>query len=132
MLSSFVDGTMFGPLAERYAGIEVHDAPAPGDVPFVYHTYHGLLVFLFVQTPHLVCCPPDSARTLLGRLLRFNLTWGMLSYGLLFCTVLAYFNYPAQTRFIAKQEAALSMREPAQPERSGSPLQSRRQVECRR
>jgi hypothetical protein len=107
---SFVSGKMFGPLAKRYAGIEVHAVPVPGDVQFVYHTYHGFLVF-FVQTEHRVSCPPESARALLGRFLRFNLTWGMLSYGLVFVPFLAFSNYVAQKRSIAKQEAALRMRQ---------------------
>jgi hypothetical protein len=103
---SFVGGKMFGPLAQRYAGIEVHDLPIPADVQFVYHTYHGFLIF-FVQTEHRVSCAPQSARTLLGRFLRFNLTWGMLSYGLLFVPFLAFSNYLAQRRSIGKQEARL-------------------------
>jgi hypothetical protein len=40
-------------------------------------------------------------------LLRFNLTWGMLSYGLLFVPLLAIGNYFAQKRSIAKQEGEL-------------------------
>ena len=40
---------------------------------------------------------------LLARLLRFNLTWGMLSYGLLFVPFLAIGNYLAQKRSIEKQ-----------------------------
>ena len=101
---------MFGPLAKRYAGIEVHDLPVPGDVQFVYHTYHGFLVF-FVQTEHRVSCPPEGASTLLGRFLRFNLTWGMFGYGLVFVPFLAFFNYLAQQRSITKQEAALPVQQ---------------------
>ena len=108
---SYARGKMFGPLANRYAGIEVHDIPVPGDVQFVYHTYHGFLVF-FVQTEHRVSCQPESARMLLRRFLRFNLTWGMLSYGLVFVPFLAFFNYLTQKRSIAKQEAVLPTQQP--------------------
>jgi hypothetical protein len=95
---------MFGPLARQYDGIEVHDQPEPGDVQFVYHTYHGFLVF-FIQNEHRVSCSPQNANLLLGRLLRFNLTWGMLSYGLVFVPFVAFFNYLSQKRSIRKQAA---------------------------
>lgn len=81
--------------------------PQHGDVCFVYHTYRGFLVW-FVQDEHHVCAPPEDARSLLTRLLRFNLTWGMLSYGLLFVPLLAISNYVAQKRSIEKQERELA------------------------
>ena len=90
------------PLMARFKGIQVHDVPQPGDVSFRYHTYRGFLLW-FVQDEHNVIASPDDARLLLARLLRFNLTWGMLSYGLLFVPFLAIGNYLAQKRSIEKQ-----------------------------
>ena len=95
------------PLQKQFVGIDCHDTPQPGDVCFVYHTYRGFLLW-FVQDEHRVCAPPDDARLLLNRLLRFNLTWGMLSYGLLFVPLLAIGNYYAQKRSIEKQERQLA------------------------
>ena len=69
-----------------------------------YHTYHGFIAW-FTQTPHQVALPPDDARKLLGRLLRFNLMWGLVTYGALFIPPLAILNYFAQRRSIAKQAA---------------------------
>ena len=97
---------MFAPLAKRFEGIDAHETPQQGDVQFAFHTYHGFLVF-FVQTEHRVSCSPDDARTLLRRLHRFNLTWGMLSYGLAFVPFVSFFNYLAQKRAITEQESAL-------------------------
>ena len=97
---------MFGPLAKKYEGIDAHETPTTGDVQFVFHTYHGFLLWVD-QTEHRVSCPPDDARTLLRRLHRFNLTWGMLSYGLVFVPFLSFFNYLAQKRAITKQQRAL-------------------------
>ena len=94
------------PLERRFAGLDVHDTPHPGDVTFVYHTYRGFLVW-FVQNEHRVSAPPEDARLLLTRLLRFNLTWGMLSYGLLFVPFIAIGNYYTQTRSIDIQEREL-------------------------
>jgi hypothetical protein len=82
-------------------GIDAHQRPMEGDVQFVYHTYHGFIAF-FIQTEHRVSCPPGQARILLGRFLRFNLTWGMLSYGMIFVPFLAFFNYLAQKSAINK------------------------------
>lgn len=95
------------PLQRRCAGLDLHETAQPGDVYFVYHTYRGFLVW-FVQDEHRVCAPPEDARVLLTRLLRFNLTWGMLSYGLLFVPLLAIGNYFAQKRSIEKQERELA------------------------
>jgi len=95
------------PLQKRFMGLNLHDSPQPGDVCFVYHTYRGFLVW-FVQDEHRVCTTPDDARTLLTRLLRYNLTWGMLSYGLLFVPLIAVGNFFAQMRSIEKQERELT------------------------
>ena len=72
----------------------------------MYHTYRGFLVW-FVQEEHRVCAPPEDAKILLARLLRFNLTWGMLSYGLLFVPLFAIGNYVVQKRSIETQEREL-------------------------
>ena len=95
------------PLQNRFAGLDLHGSPRSGDVCFVYHTYRGFLVW-FVQDEHRVCAPPEDARLLLTRLLRFNLTWGMLSYGLLFVPLIAIGNYFSQKRSIEKQERELA------------------------
>lgn len=91
------------PLRKRFTGLILHESPEPGDVFVVYHTYRGFLVW-FVQDEHRVCAPADHARILLSRLLRFNLTWGMLSYGFLFVPLLAIGNYYAQKQSIENQE----------------------------
>jgi len=91
------------PLQKRFVGLNLHDSREPEDVCFVYHTYRGFLVW-FVQEEHRVCAPAADARELLARLLRFNLTWGMLSYGFLFVPFIAIGNYYAQRRSIEKQE----------------------------
>lgn len=95
------------PLQKRFAGLDLHDSPQTGDVCCVYHTYRGFLVW-FVQDEHRVCAPPEDARLLLTRLLRFNLTWGMLSYGALFVPLIAIGNYFAQKRSIEQQERELA------------------------
>jgi small-conductance mechanosensitive channel len=92
-------------LEAKYAGLEVRDDPRPGDVTVVYHTYHGFLVW-FTQVAHRASLPPDDARRLLGRLLRFNLCWGLVTYGAVFAVPLAVANYVAQRRSIAAQEEA--------------------------
>ena len=58
------------------------------------------------QDEHHVHARYEDAKTLLGRLLRFNLTWGLLSYGLLFIPFVAYFNYRAQRNSIEQQHIA--------------------------
>ncbi len=91
------------PLQKRFAGLDLHESMEPGDVGFVYLTYRGFLVW-FVQDEHRVYAPPADARLLLTRLLRFNLTWGMLSYGLLFVPLIAIGNYYVENRSIENQE----------------------------
>lgn len=99
-----------GPLRRCYEGIEVHESPQPGDVVFVYHTYRGLLLW-FTQDEHRVAAPRAEAERLLGRLLRFNLTWGMLSYGMLFIPLFAVSNYYSQRRAIREQVNVLAKSE---------------------
>lgn len=90
------------PMLHRYHGLEIHDYPQLNDVQFIYHTYRGFLLW-FVQDPHHISAPPNDAKTLLARLLRFNLTFGMLSYGLVFVPFLAIGNYFVERRSINKQ-----------------------------
>lgn len=90
------------PLEKRFEGLDLHDLPQSGDVCFVYHTYRGFL-FWGVQTEHRVAAAPEDAKLLLARLLRFNLTWGMLCIGQLFVPWLAIGNFYAQKRSIEKQ-----------------------------
>src|SRR5262249_3887913 len=92
------------PLERCFLGIDLHAAPQPGDVTAVYHTYRGLLLWT-IQTEYRVIAQPADAEKLLGRLLRFNLTWGMLSYGMLFIPFLAVGNYYAQLHSIRQQLA---------------------------
>lgn len=96
------------PLQRRFEGIELHDKLKPGDVHFVYHTYRGLLLW-FTMSEHHVIAPAADAEKLLRRLLWFNLTWGMLSYGMLFIPLLALLNYFAQRRSIHQQLSAFEM-----------------------
>jgi hypothetical protein len=91
-------------LKRQFADLRIHPEPQPGDVILIYHTYHGFLVW-FTQTPHQIALPPADACKLLGRLLRFNLLWGLVSPGALFIPLLAILNYLAQRRSIAAQEA---------------------------
>ncbi|MFN0198114.1 MAG: hypothetical protein ACKVT0_15310 [Planctomycetaceae bacterium] len=90
------------PMRRCYDGIETHDTPLRGDAVFVYHTYRGLLLW-FTQDEHRVAAPPAEAERLLGRLLRFNLTWGMLSYGMFFIPWLAVGSYFSQRQAIRRQ-----------------------------
>lgn len=92
------------PLQRCFDGIHLKDFAGTGDVQLVYHTYRGLLLWA-TQDEHRVIVSADDARKLLGRLLRFNLTWGMLSYGMLFIPFLAIGNYYAQLRSIQRQIA---------------------------
>ncbi|MFO1066105.1 MAG: hypothetical protein U0892_19770 [Pirellulales bacterium] len=95
-----------GPLRRRFNGISVREQPAAGDVSFVYHTYRGLLIWV-TQDEHVVYATPDDAEILLKRLLKFNLTWGMLSYGSLFVPFLAIGNYKSQLKSIRAQASSL-------------------------
>lgn len=91
------------PLQRCFAGLTWRDSAQAGDVHFVYHTYRGFLLWS-TQEEHRVYAPPGDAKQLLWRLLRFNLTWGMLSYGFVFIPLLAIGNYLAQKRAIERQE----------------------------
>ncbi len=90
------------PLQRCFDGITLRTSPQKGDVSLTYHTYRGVLVWV-TQEEIAGYTTPEEARTLLKRLLKFNLTWGMLSYGLIFIPLLAIGNYFAQMRSIRIQ-----------------------------
>jgi hypothetical protein len=90
-------------LERCYADLNIHDALEPGDVCIKYHTYRGLVVWV-AQDEHWVCGPAADAHTLLKRLLRFNLTWGLTSYGAVFIPFAALLQYYAENRSIARQQ----------------------------
>lgn len=90
------------PLARCFNGLELHEFSEPGDVSIVYHTYRGFLIW-FEQEEHEIHASAEDAVVLLKRLLRFNLTWGLLSYGALFIPMLAIGNYCVQMRSIRFQ-----------------------------
>lgn len=90
------------PLERCFRDIRIHDPPQPGDVCLRYHTYRGFLLWVS-QSEHVVFAPLPDAERLLGRLLRYNLTWGILSYGTVFIPLLAFGNYVAQKRSIRRQ-----------------------------
>ncbi|PQO47885.1 hypothetical protein [Blastopirellula marina] len=100
-----IDNIGLGTLKKCFRGIDVHETPQAGDVTFTYHTYRGVIVW-FIQEEHVIIAPPDDALTLLNRLLRYNLTMGMLTYGLAFIPFLAIGNYLVQRRSIFRQKAA--------------------------
>lgn len=97
-----VSGVGLGPLRRRFEGIRLHKSAEPGDVTFTYHTYRGILLWV-IQAEHRVIAPAEDARRLLKRLLAYNLTWGMMSRGLLFVPWLAIANYLVQSRSIRRQ-----------------------------
>lgn len=90
------------PLERCYEGIHLCPPGDPWGVHLVYHTYRGLVLWI-TQDEHNIVAPAADAERLLGRLLRFNLTWGMLSFGIVFVPILAIANYFAQRRSIARQ-----------------------------
>lgn len=99
------EGLARNALVRCYRGLSLHDIPGTGDVVLTYHTYHGLVAW-FTQTTHQVVLPAEEARLLLGRLLRFNLTWGLLTWGAAFVIPLSLGNYFAQRRSISVQKSA--------------------------
>ncbi|MHC2068605.1 hypothetical protein ACYFX5_14160 [Bremerella sp. T1] len=95
------------PLKRCFEGLELHETQQSGDVSFVYHTYRGLL-FCTIQEEHHVFADPETAKTLLKRLLRYNLTWGMRTNAVVFIPILAVGNYFAQKGAIARQAKQLA------------------------
>jgi hypothetical protein len=94
------------PLQREFSDLALRQTPQPGDVTVVYHTYRGFLLWC-AQSEHRFAAPPAEALLALKRLLRFNLTWGMLSYGMVFIPFLAIGNYFAQKRSIERQVRGL-------------------------
>jgi hypothetical protein len=104
VLTGGIEKFAIRPLRRCFAGIATRESPEPGDVLLVYHTYRGFLVWV-AQDEHRLYATPDDALKLLGRFLRFNLTWGLLSYGVLFIPIFSIASYFAQKRSIASQQA---------------------------
>ena len=90
-------------LTNAYRGLKIHNPPETGDVVMSYETYHGIIAWL-THTQHIVAAPPEDARILLGRLLRFNLCFGFLAHAGVLIVPLAIFNYLGQRRSINRQE----------------------------
>jgi hypothetical protein len=103
-------------LKRQYEDLYSHVEAQPGDVRIVYPTYHGLIVW-FTETQHRAILPPQKARDLLWRLLRFNLLWGWSAQGGIFVIPLSLYNYWAQLRSIDMQEAenAFAVTNPGRP-----------------
>lgn len=99
--------TDFGlPALQRcFDGLELHEHSGPDDVTVNYHSYRGLLAY-FVQTEHCIYAREADARECLRRLLKYNLTWGMLCPGMVFIPILALGNYFTQKRSITRQMRA--------------------------
>jgi hypothetical protein len=76
--------------------------PSTPEVSFVYHTYSGILLYVH-QAEHRFSLPQPVAESTISALFQHTLKFGFLSYGALLIPVLAYFNYLAQRRSIAKQ-----------------------------
>lgn len=93
-----------GTLERCFEGVSIHDSQQPGDVYVAYHSYRGFLVW-FVQQEHQFYATPEDAKQVIAKLLQFNLTWGLLSYGALFIPFLAVGNYYAQLKSIQNQQA---------------------------
>ncbi len=104
-----IDNIGLRALQRCYHDIELHETPQDGDVTFTYHTYRGILAWA-TQDEHHICAPPDEALKLLNRLLRFNLTRGLICAGAFFVPFLAIGNYWSQRRSIFKQQAAAANR----------------------
>lgn len=95
------------PLVRCFEGIDWRELPRSGDVTFVYHTYRGCLLWV-VEDEHCVAARPEDAYELLGRLLRFNLTWGLLSRYLILAPVAAVSNYSEEWHSLRDQTANLA------------------------
>ena len=104
LLAGGLQGFARKPLERRFAGLKINAIPQVGDVTVVYHTYRGALLWA-MQDEHVIHANPEDARESLRRLLRFNLTWGMLSYGMILIPFLAIGNYRTQMDSIDRQLA---------------------------
>jgi hypothetical protein len=70
-------------IARIYRDFDLANSVRDGDVLIVFHTYHGFIAW-FTQTEHRVFVSAADANRLLNRFLRFNLTWGLFTWGALF------------------------------------------------
>ncbi len=93
-------------LTRLLEGTRSPEGRLPSDVVVVYHTYAGVLVH-GVQSEWRFAAPPEQARRILRRMLRTNLTWGLLVPHLVVVPFLALGNYWAQMRSIRRQEKRL-------------------------
>jgi len=103
-------------LIRAYGGLRIHKEPESGDVVVSFHTYHGLVAW-FSQTDHVVALPSEDARVFLNRLLWFNFSWGLLTWGMLFVPILSLINYRQQLRSIKAQKAEGGFRLPMESQR---------------
>lgn len=85
-----------------YADLSPALEPQTGMVLVRFWTYDGFLIW-FTQTEHQGWCSPADARTLLNRLVRYNLTWGLFAAGGVFVPLLTAINYWSQRRAIQCQ-----------------------------
>ena len=76
--------------------------PREGFVLLQFCTYHGFIGW-FSQIEHSMYVPASDVRRILNRLLRFNLTWGLFTWGALFTVILSLLNYFGQRRSISSQ-----------------------------
>ena len=72
----------------------------PGKVRFVFHKYSGFLIWVREYSYDTVL-PLDDAEALLKKLVRHNMTWGLLVYGGPFVPLFTFFEWRAQKRRIA-------------------------------
>lgn len=87
----------------RLLGDAMRDSAAsrkPGMVRFVFHKYSGFLIFTR-QYGYNSVLPIDDAELLLKKLVRHNLTWGLLAYGGVFVPIFTYYEWRAQKKRIA-------------------------------
>ena len=84
-------------LYKNYEGLGIRQNPQVGDVQLVYHTYRGILLW-FIQEEHRVFASRGDAMTLLNRLLRFNLTFGLMTPWFFLVPFLALGNYFSQKK----------------------------------
>jgi hypothetical protein len=75
-------------------------APTSGTVQFTFHKYSGFLIFVRQRRFDLVL-PISEAEVLLKRLVRHNLTWGLLVYGGPIVPIFTYFEWCSQKKRIA-------------------------------
>jgi hypothetical protein len=73
-----------------------------------YRTYHGFFAWS-TATEHRVFLPLEDAQQLLGRLLRFNLTWGLLVHGGVLVVPMAIGNYLRQRHLLISREMPVAL-----------------------